>query len=211
MGRFVGSRHHNQFLPGLKAYNARVSVLEFLVFWEGRKTTKPPNGMFTANKKAQRCPRTLFEFEIVALVYCVFIRFKLLVMSGRLGGITTNLGLRPVIRALLSSMMNPSPAFLQLVVRGQQPLIPLFGVPEKLLLPRVVLVLVVEYVSEPIDAKLLDLFEIDDAAWFLAHFIPSTAHIRFLQKLLPAMVEKLTERQLNTVMKQVEAVKPGSW
>ena len=151
--------------------------------------------MFTANKKALRCPRTLFEFEIVALVYCVFIRFMLLVMSGHLGGITNNLGLRPVISALLTSMTNPSPAFLRLVVRDQQPLITLFCVPETFALPRTVLVLVVEYVSDPLDVKLLDLFEVDHAAGFLAHFVPSDAHICFLQKLLPLMAEKLRERQ----------------
>ena len=49
--------------------------------------------------------------------------------------------------------------------------------------------------SDPLDVNLLDLFEVDHAAWFLAHFVPSDAHICFLQKLLPLMAEKLRERQ----------------
>ena len=108
IGRFVGSRSHNQFKPGLMAYNARESLSGFLTFWEGRKTDKAPNQMFTSNKKALNCPRTLFEFEIISIVYSRFIQPMLLVISGHLGNVKTNLDLRPVVAALLHSMDAPS-------------------------------------------------------------------------------------------------------
>jgi len=203
IGRFVGSRSHNQFLPALKAYNARGSLLAFLTFWEGRKTTQAPNHMFTSNKKALRCKRTLFEFEVVGLVYAFLIRFMLSVMAGHTGNITSNLGLVPVVGALVDRMAKPSLTTVRRIMRGQEPLIPLFGAVEPgskpLPLPGFISVLVVGYVAGPPDEAcrdaLIKMLEIDETAFFLAHFTATPAHEEFLLKALPAMSAVLCERQ----------------
>ena len=204
IGRFVGSRHHNQFLPGLVAYNARESLLLFLEFWEGRKTTAEPNKMFTANKKALSDARTLFELEVMGLVYASFIGPMLNLLAGHQGGVTSQLSLVPVIQSLLDSMTNPIPGFVRSVVRGDAWLIPQFqrqGV--KSMLPPHLWAIVASYCdgAAPETAQLLDLWEVNSSAFLRQQLRVGSdeERVKFLCDALPQMAAVLRERQPHLV------------
>ena len=129
IGRFVGSRHHNQFKPCIKVLNAADSLVAFITFWEGRKIDKKPNQMFTANKKALSCPRTRFELYVIGLLYSLLVGPMISVMAGQLGNVTTNLGLIPIIAQLLQALEHPDDDLLRKLIRGECLLIPAFQEP----------------------------------------------------------------------------------
>ena len=109
IGRFVGSRHHNQLLPCAKILNASKSLLDFLKFWERRKVNKEPNRMFSANQRALQCTTTEFEFTVSAYVYMLLVGPMLWVMGSE-GTVKSQLDLVPLIGRLLPALEKATPS-----------------------------------------------------------------------------------------------------
>ncbi len=108
VGRFVGSRHHNQLLPCAKILNASKSLLDCLRFWERRKVNKEPNRMFSANQRALMCETTKFEFSVSAYVYILLVG-PILWSMGSKGTVRCQLDLIPLIERLLPALENATP------------------------------------------------------------------------------------------------------
>jgi len=209
IGRCVGSRNHNQLVLGLKAILAKESLLEFLDFWEGRKTTAQPNRMFAANKRALKCPQTLFELESMGLVHTLLVGPMLSVMAGHLGGVKHNLDLVLVVDQLLLALQNPDEQALLRMVRGEQPLISLFARPRAQFLagtcrlPKKFEDIVDGFLDSQDAARRREVFEGFEAArfstlrrvWAEDVTERETKHVQLLLKLFPRMAQKLQQRQ----------------
>lgn len=198
IGRFTGSRHHNQFLPGVKVYNAILSVFGFLVFWEGRKVKKAPNRMFTANKRALSCKRTRFEFEVIGSIYWLFISPMLAIMAGRVESVKSNIDLVPVVSSLLSALESATEDSIFDLLKGKCSLIPQFdeGQYERQQLSDFrfevhVMLIIFAYAPKACSPTMwmrLNLAAAPDAA-------RDIAHVQCLKKIFPRFAQKLRDRQ----------------
>jgi len=101
VGRFVGSRHHNQLLPCARISNAVEGLIAFITSWERRKAKQKPNRMFSSNLRAMRCERTKFEWDVATYVYTLLVAPMLLCISGTS---KSNISIVSLLAALLPAM-----------------------------------------------------------------------------------------------------------